>query len=84
MLCSVFWPEAVLPLYQAVIQSVMTLDGAWVKTAHKTLSLVFPAFRERLLDQLAHLIPAAGLLVVGQEAHHCCVTCKRYDVLSAV
>lgn len=61
----------------------LSVSGALVKTTHETLSLVFPAFRERLLNQLAH-IPAVGLLVVGEEAHHCCITCKRYDVLSAV
>lgn len=72
MLSSVFWPEAVLPLYQAVIQPVMP---RWKQCMRR-----FPAFRER---QLAHRIPVVGLLAVGEEAHHRYITCKRYDVLSA-
>lgn len=44
--CSVFWPEAVLPLCVVVIRSVMTLYGASVKNNAWDSLFGRPAFRE--------------------------------------
>lgn len=36
------------------------------------------------LDQLSHLIPVVGFIVLSDEAHHSRVICKLDDVIGAV
>lgn len=63
--------EILLAAFSSCCSSLLAGGGAASVPGGRTF--IGPAFRERLLDQLAHLVPAVGLLA-----------CKRYDAMSAI